>query len=56
LNTTIEDIVEIFFGQRISLIPVVEHNKLVGIISRKNIVNALAEEDFWKEHEFQKMA
>lgn len=53
-DTTIEDIVEIFFGQRISIIPVVDNKKLVGLIGRKSIINAMAEEGFWKEHEFQK--
>lgn len=53
-DTTIEDIVEIFFGQRISIIPVVDKKKLVGLVSRKNIINTMAEEGFWKEHEFQK--
>ncbi len=52
-DTTIEDLVEIFFGQRISIIPVVENNKLVGIVSRKSFINALAEEGFWPEHEFK---
>lgn len=33
---------------------VVENKKLVGIISRKNIINALAEKGFWHEHEFKK--
>jgi CBS domain-containing protein len=52
-DTTIEDIVEIFFGQRISIIPVVDKKKLVGIVSRKCIMNAMAEEGYWPEHEFQ---
>lgn len=55
-DTPIEDIVEIFYSQRIMVIPVVEGKKLVGIIGRKNIINAMAEEGFWKEHEFQKRA
>jgi len=51
-DTTIEDLVEIFYGQRISIIPVVDKKRLVGIVSRKNFINALAEEGFWPEHEF----
>lgn len=53
-DTTIEDIVEIFYAQRISVIPVVDKGQLVGLIGRKNIINALAEQGFWKEHEFKK--
>lgn len=55
-DTTIEDILEIFFGQRISIIPVVNNireKKLIGLVSRKSIISALAEEGFWPEHEFK---
>ena len=51
-DTEIEDLVEIFFGQKISVIPVVDKNKLVGIVTRKSILGAMSEEGFWKEHEF----
>ena len=56
VDTTIEEIVDLFYGNSSSLssLPVVEKKKLVGIISRKNIINALGEKGFWKEHEFQK--
>jgi CBS domain-containing protein len=37
-----------------SILPVVKNKKLVGIISRKNIINAMAEQGFWPEHEFKK--
>jgi CBS domain-containing protein len=50
-GTTIEELVDIFFSQRISIIPVVENKRLVGIVSRKNFISALAEEGFWPEHE-----
>jgi len=55
-DSPIEDIVNIFYqnSSSLSILPVVEKKKLVGIISRKNIVNALAEKGFWKEHEFKK--
>jgi CBS domain-containing protein len=53
-STPIEDIVDIFLQRNVSIIPVVEDGKLVGIISRKNIINALAEKGLWEEHEFQK--
>lgn len=56
-DTPIDDIVDIMYKERFSILPVVENkksNKLVGLISRKNIINALAEEGFWPEHELQK--
>jgi len=53
-DTPIEDIVEIMYSLRFSILPVVENKKLVGIISRKNIINAMAEQGFWPEHEFKK--
>ncbi|MFZ5996029.1 MAG: HPP family protein [Nitrospirota bacterium] len=53
-ETPIEDIVEIMYSLNFTILPVVEHNKLVGIISRKQIINALAETGFWPKHEFQK--
>jgi CBS domain-containing protein len=55
-DTPIEKIVDLFYqnSSSLSIVPVVEQKKLVGIIGRKNIINALAERGFWKEHEFQK--
>lgn len=55
-NTIIEDIVDLFYqnSSSLSILPVVDKNRLVGIISRKNIITALAEKGFWKEHDFQK--
>ncbi len=55
-DTPIENIVDLFYknSSSLSLIPVVENKKLMGIIGRKNIINALAEKGFWPEHEFQK--
>jgi len=53
-ETPIEDIVEIMYSLRFSILPVVKNKKLVGIISRKNIINAMAEQGFWPEHEFKK--
>ncbi|MBI5204952.1 MAG: CBS domain-containing protein [Nitrospirae bacterium] len=55
-DAPIEEIVNLFYenSSTLSILPVVEKKKLVGIISRKNIVNALAEKGFWKEHEFKK--
>ncbi len=53
-ETPIDDIVEIMYSLNFSILPVVEHKKLVGIISRKQLINALAEKGFWPEREFQK--
>ncbi|MEF9426507.1 MAG: CBS domain-containing protein [Candidatus Mariimomonas ferrooxydans] len=53
-DTPIENVVELMYSKNFSILPVVENKKLVGIISRKNIINAMAEEGFWHEHEFQK--
>jgi CBS domain-containing protein len=53
-DTPIEDIVEIMYSLGFSILPVVKNKKLVGIISRKNIINAMAEQGFWPEHEFKK--
>ena len=53
-DTPIEDIVELMYSLRFSILPVIENKKLVGIISRKNIINAMAEQGFWPEHEFKK--
>lgn len=53
-STSIDEIVDLFLQRNMSIVPVVENGKLVGIISRKNIINALAEKGFWPEHEFKK--
>lgn len=53
-DTAVDDMVDLFIKRNISVLPVVEDGKLVGIISRKNIINALAEKGFWPEREFQK--
>ncbi len=53
-NTAIEDIADLMYARNVTLLPVVEGKKLVGIVTRKSIINALAEKGFWPEHEFQK--
>lgn len=53
-DTPIDKIVDIMYSSNFTILPVVEKKKLVGIISRKNVINAMAEQGFWKEHEFQK--
>jgi CBS domain-containing protein len=53
--TPINEVVNLFYNSsRLTMLPVVENRKLVGVIGRKNIINALAEKGFWAEHEFQK--
>lgn len=54
-DTPIEDIVETLYKERLSLLPVVDaKKKLVGLITRKNIIYAIAEQGFWPEAEFRK--
>jgi len=53
-DTPIEDIVRLMHDSRITILPVVDGKKLVGVVARKNIINALAEPGFWHEHEFKK--
>jgi CBS domain-containing protein len=53
-TTPIEEIVELFIQRNVSILPVIENGKLAGILSRKNIINALAEKGMLHEHEFQK--
>ena len=53
-DAPIEDIVGLMHEQGLSVLPVVDGKRLIGIISRKNIINALAEQGFWHEHEFKK--
>lgn len=52
-QTPIKKIVDLMYDQDLDILPVVEGKKLVGVISRKNIINAMAEQGFWPEHEFQ---
>jgi len=56
-DTSVDDIVDLMYRERFSILPVVESEKssrLVGLISRKNIINALTEDGFWPERHFQK--
>jgi len=53
-DTPIEDIVRLMHDSRITILPVVDGGKLVGVVARKSIINALAEPGFWHEHEFKK--
>jgi CBS domain-containing protein len=54
-GTPINDIVTTLYNDRLSILPVVDDKKkLVGIITRKNIIHAVTEMGFWPEAEFQK--
>ena len=53
-STRIEDIVDMIFATKFTILPVIDKKKLVGIISRKNVIYAMAERGFWPEIYFQK--
>jgi len=56
-DTPIDEIVDTLYRERLSILPVVdEKRKLVGIVTRKSIIYAIAEQGFWPEAEFQKRA
>lgn len=47
---------DLLYREKFSILPVVENRKLVGLITRKTIISALAEESYRPEHEFRKWA
>lgn len=53
-DTSVDEVLRVLYRENFSILPVVEDRKLVGIITRKCIINALAEEYLWPEHQFQK--
>lgn len=55
-DTSLEEIVDLFYNNSssLSVLPVVQNNQLTGIISKKNIIYALAERGMVPEHEMQK--
>ena len=53
-DASIDEIVDVMHSTKFLVLPVVNGKKLVGIINRKNIINALAEKGFWPEADFQK--
>jgi CBS domain-containing protein len=56
-NMLIDDIVNTLYKERVSILPVVdEKKKLVGIITRKSIINAITELGVWPDVEFRKRA
>jgi CIC family chloride channel protein len=55
-DATMSDIIELFSKEKVSMLPVMENKKLIGIIPRKNILYAIMERDFWPEAEFLRKA
>lgn len=53
-DASINEVVRMMYSEHLSILPVVDGKKLIGVISRKNIINAMSEKDFWPEEEFQK--
>ena len=54
-DASIDDVVGIFYKERVPILPVVDDKKrLIGILSRKNVITAMVEEGFWPQAEFQK--
>jgi CBS domain-containing protein len=55
-DTPVDQIMEMMVSRQLTMVPVVAkgNSQLVGVISRKNIINATAEYGFWPEHEFKK--
>jgi len=43
-DTSIEDVATLFVGRRVSHIPVLEQERLVGIVSKSDVVRSLVEE------------
>lgn len=53
-DASINEVVRMMYSEHLSILPVVDGKKLIGVISRKNIINAMSEKGFWPEEEFQK--
>lgn len=53
MDAAIEDIVDLFYESKLSVLPVLDGKQLAGLITRKSVINAMAEEGFWAEHEFK---
>ncbi|HXX57296.1 MAG TPA: CBS domain-containing protein [Thermodesulfovibrionales bacterium] len=50
-TASLEEVMDILYRERFSILPVVENRKLVGLITRKTIINVLAEGRYRPEHE-----
>jgi CBS domain-containing protein len=56
-NMLIDDIVKTLDRERVSIMPVEdERKKLVGIITRKSVINAITEIGIWPDVDFRKWA
>jgi CBS domain-containing protein len=53
-DAPIEDIADLMFALGFTVLPVVSGKCLIGLITRKSIINAMTEKGFWHEHEFKK--
>lgn len=55
-DTPVDEIIEKMLKDHLTMVPVATRGnaRLVGIISRKAILNAASEFGFWPEHEFRK--
>jgi|GEM_PF-980623 len=49
-SASFNEVLNLFFEEKFSILPVVEEGKLVGLITRKTIINVLAEERYGPEH------
>lgn len=53
-DALIEDISSLLFSNGFTVLPVVQDRMLVGLITRKSVINAMAEQGYWHEMDFQK--
>lgn len=53
-DALIEDVACLMFCTNFTILPVVDGQKLVGILTRKSIINAMTEQGYWHEASFQK--
>lgn len=53
-DTAIEDIASLLFSERFTVLPVVQDKMLVGLITRKSVINAMSEKGYWHEMDFRK--
>lgn len=53
-DAPIEEISSLLFSDSFTVLPVVQDKMLVGLITRKSVINAMAEQGYWHETDFQK--